>query len=114
MGERLSIDFGYKKLQSRTPNLGHPALAGPDPDLEIREGGRSSRPLDKGWSPVSPISWSVAQESRSFCLYHKKNKLLHTQTVVTMPLHLTVLHEQAQQLERYIPVRCTIPIEIIA
>jgi len=39
MGERLSIDFGYKKLQSRTPNLGHPALAVPDPDLEIREGG---------------------------------------------------------------------------
>ena len=50
MSERPPIDFGYKKLQSGTPNLGHTALAVPGPDLEIREGGgRSSRPLDKGW-----------------------------------------------------------------
>ena len=49
MSERPPIDFGYKKLQSGTPNLGHTALAVPSPDLEIREGGgRSSRPLDKG------------------------------------------------------------------
>ena len=50
MSERPLIDFGYKKLQSGTPNLGHTALAVPSPDLEIREGGGwSSRPLDKGW-----------------------------------------------------------------
>ena len=55
MSERPPIDFGYKKLQSGTPNLGHTALAVPSPDLEIREGGGwSSRPLDKGGgSPVS-------------------------------------------------------------
>ena len=39
MSERPPIDFSYKKLQSGTPNLGHTALAVPDPDLEIREGG---------------------------------------------------------------------------
>ena len=49
MGERPPIAFGYKKLQSGTPNLCHTALAVPDPDLEIRKGaGGSSRPLDKG------------------------------------------------------------------
>ena len=53
MGERPPIDFGYKKLQSGTPNLGHTALAVPEPDLEIR-GGRSSRPLDKGGGAQSP------------------------------------------------------------
>ena len=39
MGERPPIAFGYKKLQSGTPNLCHTALAVPDPDLEIRKGG---------------------------------------------------------------------------
>ena len=39
MSERPPIDFGYKKLQSGTPNLGHTALAVLSPDLEIREGG---------------------------------------------------------------------------
>ena len=39
MSERPPIDFGYKKLQSGTPNLGRTALVVPGPDLEIREGG---------------------------------------------------------------------------
>ena len=65
MSERPPIDFGYKKLQSGTPNLGHTALAVPDPDLEIREGGGwSSRPLDKGWgSPISPKILSALRAS---------------------------------------------------
>ena len=65
------------------------------------------------WFNVLSVSYVIGQSNyfgfgfttlKRKPLCHKKNKLLHTQTLVTMPLQLTVLHEQVQQLERYIPV----------
>ena len=55
------------------------------------------------WFNVLSVSYVIGQSNyfgfgfttlKRKPLYHKKNKLLHTQTLVTMPLQLTVLHEQ--------------------